>query len=419
MLQKIIQALTNLRSKRHPRKFLSFQVLYLCIFLPPVLYIFTIQGLERYYQNSWQNQLGHTLLKNRSGLMEGTVSIQEELKDNIDNFLKTGLAATLGVQGQAVVRTHQGRLLYPDFRLDILPDLSHEPEDQFMTQVKQAMTARENRQILEEGLNFNLSAQIHHNTWLANMVLIFYILAFSLVLYKAYLYRTREAELADEKQQQELAGVRQRLEKAKKALLNSSRKELEHRKKLDDFRQRLDDADTRIRQTEEAALSELEMLEDKLSRATSQREAREIELQDLTLQLEALDKDSDSRKKKTEKAGRLYVKRFNTLYKNINIHERALEGFASLSEEWKLKAEEVVHMLDADKQNVSVKRKVFSSGKASVLETEFAHKGRIYWRQDTGNKLEIVAIGTKNTQENDMRYLHKLSQNNIPSNRYK
>lgn len=351
--------------------------------------------------------------------MEGTVSIQEELKENIDIFLNTGLAAKLGVQAQAVVRTDQGRLLYPDFSLDILPEPSHDPENQFLTQVKQAMTARENRQILEEGLNFNLSAQIPHNTWLANMVLIFYILAFSLVLYKAYLLRTRESELADERQQQVLASVRQRLEKARSALLNSSRKELEHKKKLDDFKQKLDEADNRIRQTEEAALCELEMLEDKLSRATSQREAREREIHDLTRQVEALDQNSEPQKKKTEKAGKLYAKRFHTLYKNIHIHERALEGFASLSEEWKLKAEEIVHMLDADKQHVSVKRKVFSSGRASVLETEFAHKGRIYWRQENGNKLEILAIGTKNTQESDLRYLHKLSPVSTPSKKYK
>jgi hypothetical protein len=57
-----------------------------------------------------------------------------------------------------------------------------------------------------------------------------------------------------------------------------------------------------------------------------------------------------------------------------------------------------------------VKRKVFL-GKAAltVLESEFAYRGRIYWRRGANGKVEILAVGTKNTQPKDLAHLESLS----------
>lgn len=48
--------------------------------------------------------------------------------------------------------------------------------------------------IMREGIIFSLSATIPRNTWLANFVLIFYILTFSLILYQAYRNKAEQAE---------------------------------------------------------------------------------------------------------------------------------------------------------------------------------------------------------------------------------
>ena len=408
MLKKIKEKLEKRKADKKPGRFLSFHILYLCIFLPPVLYILTIQGLERYYQDTWQSQLGHNLLQDRSSVLDGSIRLQDEIKKNIESFFEQKIVADLGVMAQTVVRTGQGNLIYPDYQLDIISQQNNLSGDEFVAQLQRAMVARENRQLLEQGLNFHLSVQIPHNTWLANLVLIFYILVFSMLLYRGYQFRLRESEQAEKQQQEELMAARTRFDNARAALAKSARKEQNLRIKLDSFKEKLQEADNRVKQTEEAALEELEMLEEKLAEATSQRESREEEISKLSLELESLDQQKEHQHEKKEKQQKTYSRRFNTLYKNIHVLDRALEGFLCLPEDWKLKAEEILHTLNADKDKVSVKRKVFSKGRVFALETEFAHKGRIYWRVGTGNKPEILVIGTKNSQDKDLRYLQNL-----------
>jgi hypothetical protein len=56
-----------------------------------------------------------------------------------------------------------------------------------------------------------------------------------------------------------------------------------------------------------------------------------------------------------------------------------------------------------------VKRKVFSrKSNLTALETVFAYKGRMYWRKDAEGKVEVLAIGTKNTQNKDLAFLESL-----------
>ena len=74
-----------------------------------------------------------------------------------------------------------------------------------------------------------------------------------------------------------------------------------------------------------------------------------------------------------------------------------------------IKAEEVIHQLDAQADDVPVKRKLFrGKGKETVFEIVFAHKGRLYFRRTKTRKVDILAIGTKNTQEKDLLYLDRI-----------
>jgi len=38
----------------------------------------------------------------------------------------------------------------------------------------------------------------------------------------------------------------------------------------------------------------------------------------------------------------------------------------------------------------------------------FGYKGRLYYRRIRGNKIEILAIGTKNTQAKELEFLSNL-----------
>ena len=103
-------------------------------------------------------------------------------------------------------------------------------------------------------------------------------------------------------------------------------------------------------------------------------------------------------------------KRLKTLYKELQVHDRALKGFLDLEEGMRLKCEEVIHQLNGEPDLVTVKRKVFGGkGCDTFFETEFAYKGRLYFMRHPGGKVEVVAIGTKNTQATELGFLSRLS----------
>ena len=389
---------------------LSFRVLFLCVFLPPVLYIFTIQGLETYFQSTWRSGLRNSLVSNMDGLMSGQVRLSELVQKNISDYFRSKWAARLGAKPQVVVRTREGRLVYPV--LDFEEQWSRGSGlslDRFPTRDGKEAIARRNMKILREGLVVTLSVQIPRNTWLANIVLVFYILIFSSILFYSYQSRARQAEQASKRQQAELEAAQERLRQAQFRLEEVAGKEERRQQEIDRLKSELEKADTRIQATEEEALQELERLEQKLQESVSLREAKEREIRELSQEIEQLESVRKSASRKKDKEHAQILKRFQTLYKNLVFDERAAEGFLELPPDMQLKAEEVIHNMNEDSSRVQVKRKVFSKkGSTTAFETVFAYKGRLYWRKDSEGRTEILAIGTKNTQNRDLAYLESL-----------
>jgi len=409
ILSSMSKHLPGQGAKDEAVRLLSFRVLYLCIFLPPVLYIFTIQGLERYFQHTWTQELSQNLIQDRQALLRGKSRFRDHIKTNIEQFIQTRQVTRLGVELQVSVRTAQGQMLYPFYELQHnLPEKPAGLGDELYKQLQENLIGLENQRILQQGLSINLSVHIPRNTWLANIVLLFYIFSFAVILYFSYQYRVRASETAAQRQQQELENTRQRLEQERDRLVQAKQQQESYQLQVDDLHHKLQDADSLLRSTEEEALSELEALEQRLAKTEAERKAREQEIQELSEKLDSLESDRHIRDKRQDKEQSRYAKRFQTLYKNLVFHERALQGFASLPEDWKLKAEEVIHTLNSDPTLVSVKRKVFSRGDMAALETEFAHKGRIYWHRQSTGKTTILAVGTKNTQAKDLKYLEGL-----------
>jgi hypothetical protein len=133
----------------------------------------------------------------------------------------------------------------------------------------------------------------------------------------------------------------------------------------------------------------------------------EGEVLQLENQLERL-RGRPSKGKSSKKRTETTAKRFRSLYKNIAFTKRSADGFLSLTDELQLKAEKVIHKLNDDVSTVPIKRKVFGKGgKMNVLEAEFSYSGRIYFQRDSQSRVKILAIGTKNTQEEDLAYVAK------------
>lgn len=402
------------RKQNEDNGFLSFRILYLCIFLPPVLYIFTVQGLEKYLDNTWSQDLSAELVSDMQQIVTGETRLQNEIQKNVQDFIAKKTWTKLGVIIQAGIRTTQGRQLYPVFNLDRgLAESQNASRDNRLDDLRRSLVARENLEILQEGLIIDLAVSIPHNTWISNIILIFYILSASLLLYRSYQVRAAKSQNAAEEQKQKLENTRIRLEQAQSSLREFSDKEESYIRELKKLRRDLEAADDLLKMTEEEALAELEDVEKKLSEVTVQREYQELEILQLSEHLEKLQTDRKTRDKKKQKQLNQYVRRFSVLYKNLKFHEKAIQGFFELTEDLQLKAEEIIHTLDKDIQKVRVKRKVFSRGNITAFETEFAYRGRLYWSRNAQGAIELLAVGTKNTQAKDLKYLEEISTRSI------
>ena len=157
-------------------------------------------------------------------------------------------------------------------------------------------------------------------------------------------------------------------------------------------------------------LDEMERLEEQGSKNIALREEKEhkiIQLKEEIGQLEMIGKQDAKRRKRDVQSVK---KRFSVIYKNLNFHDRAIEGYSLLPQDSQLKAEEMIHRLNEDDSLVTVKRKVFSKkGKLNIFEGIFSYSGRIYFRKKDNGKMEVVAIGTKNTQEQDITFMEGIA----------
>jgi hypothetical protein len=178
---------------------------------------------------------------------------------------------------------------------------------------------------------------------------------------------------------------------------------------IEKLRSVLEDQKREADRNEDDLIEEIEALEGKLSENLSLQNAQMEEIERLR---GAIQTDEIGRQKVDRlrtKASDSAKKRFNTLYKNIAVHDRAINGFVELNEELKIKAEEVIHQLNEDPGAVTIKRKVFGrKGQPTVLEVIFAYKGRLYFRNTKERRVEILAIGTKNTQARELEFLARL-----------
>src|SRR3989339_813167 len=136
--------------------------------------------------------------------------------------------------------------------------------------------------------------------------------------------------------------------------------------------------------------------------------AKEKEIEELKSKIQTYER------RKTPKIRRnefdFILKRFSVIYKNIEINRKALAGFLNLDEDQQIKVEEIIYLLDSDPDKVIIKRKVFSGKKSrtTCFEVLFAYNGRLYFRKNENNRIEILTIGNKNTQTKDMEFIHNL-----------
>lgn len=377
------------------------RVLILCVFLPPIFYLLTISLMERWFQRQENAAIHQVMIQDLQALYEGRYSVKEEIRRNIDAHLKGSLKQKMGVRIHVLVKTRDDVILYPS-QLEL--DLGKGPEalDGSRRDGRNYLdVASENFRVLNEGLDHSVQVEIRHGGWLANLTLLFYLSLSLLILQKFVRKAFQEKETLEVRQEGQIRELVDQLEAASIRLEEVASKEKEYEAKI---RKLQEDKETLAKDVDDL-LGEMERTEEGLESQRRMREEMEAKILTLNEELEQL-KTRIKRSRKKKKGTEETEKRFKVLYKNLLFTERALEGFQELTGEFQLKAEEVVYRLNQDDSQVTVRRKVFGKGgKLNVLEADFSYSGRIYFQKNSQGKIRVMAIGTKNTQEQDLAYL--------------
>jgi hypothetical protein len=149
-------------------------------------------------------------------------------------------------------------------------------------------------------------------------------------------------------------------------------------------------------------------LEEMLDEALGDVSRRDEEIQALEARLKRAAKESGSggRAREGEHLGR----RLRTLYKSLEIDDRAVESLVELRDEtMKLKAEEALKRLCDEPDTAAIRRKVGGlPPQLAIFELGFAGKGRIYYQRGEVRRYRILLVGAKNSQKTDLEYLSRL-----------
>jgi septal ring factor EnvC (AmiA/AmiB activator) len=393
-------------------KHLPFRLLLLCILLPPVMYVSSLQFLEVAVKRKSTAEVRSVLVSDSKSILEGRIKIQDEMRRNIDKYLASNFARRWGMLPIIAVTTKTGEWLYPDSAektLSLFDAQGFPPAVSFPEPTEALQVARENLRIMNDGIRLSVTVRIPRNSWLANSLLAFYLFVSSSVLYLVYrrsknvaLHQEMSARKAIESADQRLAEVQRNME-------TTAAKAATYEDEIELLRMDIELTSDKMRATEDEAVAEMERLENSLRENMTLKENLAAEVARLKAELERMESSRKPDEKKHRKQIDDTTKRFKTLYKNLDIHPRALEGFLALQRDLQLRAEELIHNMNQGTERLTVKRKVFSKkGAETAYECEFGYRGRIYWRQGTGAKIEVLAIGTKNTQPKDLAYLETL-----------
>lgn len=381
-------------------KYLSFKILLFCILMPPVLYLLSTHLLQGYLSHWYQQDIQNVYLSEINDVLNGTMPISDAIQESVDQYKDESIFPDLGGRLEVTVRTNQGSILYPPaYQSATIDNLPTDPVE----------LAEQNFEILNSGLNLEVAASIPPYSLISVGLLIFYIMIFLGTLYTYYRRALKSANREEAEQAEEL----QRLAELEQSHKERAQALADERESLlaeySQIQESLEETKQKAVKDEEELFEEIENLEEKLRKNLARQEEQYEEINQLKEKIDELEKNRQAQNQQKEKITDRLSRRIKVLYKNIDLTERAISGLADLDDDMSLKAEELIHQLNDDPSLVNIKRKVFSKkGKATVFEVIFAYRGRLYFRKTSQNRVEVLAIGTKKSQNKDLAYLDSL-----------
>lgn len=375
-------------------RYFPFKIFVLCVLLPPVLYLSSAKWIERALESSYKQGIEKTCVGDIKPLIDGRIRLKDALSKNIDGFLSSRPSVLHDIRTTVTVSTKNGQYLYPQ---------PFDDEHSLLNSSEAIRIAEDNYKILNDGLVVSVAVSLDPNSFLSYLMLSIFMTLSILVFYFFYRSGTNKAKQEREKRQRDWELMLDRDQENRRALelLSENRKELDIR--LEEMKEKLSEANL----SEDGMIEEIESLEKKIAQNELRQKEQQEEIETLKAAIESTSIGKKSRQK--TKGYDFLSKRFKTVYKNLSFHDRAVEGYNDLEEAMKIKCEEMIHQLNDEPDQVIIKRKVFGKkNRETVFEVLFAYKGRLYFRRLKDNTIEILAVGTKNTQDRELDFLDRL-----------
>ena len=237
--------------------------------MPPVLYIASIQVIEKKLQSLYSNEIEEIYLGDTRPLFEGSVGIVDAITQNIDSYIQSKVLLSWGVKASVTVTTRSNTIVYPG---------TFRPEEMSPSTRSSIQVAKENYTALNQGFKVVVNVQVARDQFLSVAMLALY-LFLSLLIFSFYYRRvSRIAERETRSVQDEIQRLSQmeQTHQARLEKLNEQRKYLSG--ELRKTRKVYDSEKEKASRTEDEMIDEIVTLEKKLEKNLFLQKTQEEEL---------------------------------------------------------------------------------------------------------------------------------------------
>ncbi len=388
-------------------KSFSFKILYISIFAPSIFYILTLPYFELWSRHDITRALRQGLIRQDFDLLQGNVSLYDEVNNNVESTLRDSSVVRLGAQVRVRITDLHENVIYPYYEHLISP-LSEEgsfkkrlgplfDENGFARNSQRGEVEDFLQQYSDyiHGMKIMATVQIPVTSWLGSGLLLLYILLTVTILYTYYQWSSR----LEEKRVRE---IEERLEKEKRTVEQVEWELQEGRRRLADIKSQEDEWLQEMERLEREKVT----LEEELLETLEQSEEQKEKIDTLE---EKVVKETGNKSKGVKEAQSL-SHRFTRLYRNLEIDPRAVEDLVRFRDEkLKLQAEEVLKRLNDADPSLKIRRKIAGVEKCDAFELGFGSSGRIYYISSEIRRFKVLRIGTKASQKKDLAFLQKKS----------
>lgn len=380
-------------------KYFPIKTLIIFLVLMPAVYITGVFLLEHHVQKQYASDIENLYIGDTKPLLEGSVRLKDAVAANIEAYLRGRKLNPLGIKADVLVLSGNQVMIYPAF-----PDSDAEA----LNPLPQEQIASNNFRLMNEGLSVRVNVSLARGSFLDIGIIGGYLMVAGFVFLYFYRAGLRRARVDEAQRQEEVHRLREAENQHYGRIMMLSEEKKRLAGEIDQTRKNLSEYRATASRTEDQLLDEMIAMEEKVNMSMALSE-------ELRRENEALRQVAEAREQEKQKAGKKSAaygtvdKRFKTLYKQTLMQKRALDSFMGLTDDMKIKAEEVIKQLDSDPSGVNVKRKVdLRKSREKIFEVEFAYNGRLYFRNMDDGRAEVLIIGTKNSQVKDMSFLDTL-----------